>query len=702
MDFLVDPFDIATRDDVETSDGKYIVRYSQTPEMLEFLSLCQKKPLPELSEAESRQKQARVSEAFVKVFLGMIRAHSPHIWSRDIQTLRRVCRAFEAPAAAVLFRRVQLSRSKYDLRKFMLIALSPRISRHVTEIAWVSMPSCLDFYLADPEEYAEDFAGSRWSLSWEVERGSSAPVPINILLPLFVDALRAMPRVTALTVEPMDKSMIYAPDLGTDQRALVWEMMYYRPWQKADKGHEDALRSLFFPAMGQTRQIERLSVTEGSFSSSILRWHPQFDSISTNLTEIHLEFYEPDLENIVPNGNMARAKKYIAERVLRKKLRIKLACLRAATNLRNLSLTGQKREKKLDSDLFEAIVFGAMIRSTVFTGAADFDIPDQESVTLGRDTTMLGPELDTDDMDLEEDEESRILDEILERIVLSEDDLAEEDPDCQKTNEPIIWKHLESLRLLNITYRQDTLMKIVSTHSKTLRHLHLHDCRLHLATVHKMSALPGLHLDTFRVHLGFWPNEFSPMDAYRTMDRNLNCDNIGLNVYPYQMSDGQRIHGDSGGFDPFRLRGVNALVKQSGQMEESQLVAFINGKAKRETVLKIVPPVVDSNGFVGESDEGSGPDNLFVGTLVNYLYLSNWGHITPVPSGVYHDNLNVVQNGETADSETEGGLQTGLTIPPTFNPELSHAGAVARIFSSSWATMREVLNDRDGKNPWDI
>ncbi|KAK0636046.1 hypothetical protein B0T17DRAFT_612834 [Bombardia bombarda] len=67
------------------------------------------------------------------------------------------------------------------------------------------------------------------------------------------------------------------------------------------------------------------------------------------------------------------------------------------------------------------------------------------------------------------------------------------------------WKDLASLELVRMVYHQKSLIRFLKRHSRTLRRLTLHRCKLEFRTVKILSCLPHLHLSRLEVKgVGGW------------------------------------------------------------------------------------------------------------------------------------------------------------------------------------------------------
>ncbi|KAK3403428.1 hypothetical protein B0T20DRAFT_429841 [Sordaria brevicollis] len=394
----------------------------------------------------------------------------------DRESLRLTCRAFEAHVSRHIFRRISVSNLGDYLTKFLCIAYSPRLNKHVQELTWLELDyPALEIHedlrsIQAGEARSHGLAlfeklGLIWHsfLSLKISSGGGHRDQYKVhdgLLPVFLDAIAQFPKLRTFNSTRIKHHKIrdscgneVAQARRRDLRSHIREGSYetLASLMQNFVGH-DILRKGFelylLPALAQKKVAEGrwLQVNwlgdyylDHSSPRLPLQW-THVPCISEALVEF--TFSMRDINSHYPLSREVRRSWHLE---LQHKL---LGCLQTAKNLKTLRIS-LKRARPL----------------------------------RGKSLLRYSLEPQTTDKDYFFD--------LLAGHAAS--------PNTGKLHLP----KLRCLSLENISYSHAGLAKFVQRHADTLRAIELSDCRLDFATIKHLARL-NLKLDKFEVTSVDW------------------------------------------------------------------------------------------------------------------------------------------------------------------------------------------------------
>ncbi|KAI1116735.1 hypothetical protein F5Y14DRAFT_448892 [Nemania sp. NC0429] len=273
------------------------------------------------------------------VDLYMLIASDEQLSRHDLAAMRLARKAFTAPAASVLFRRVVLSRLKQDRDTLEHIAASDHLACYVRELVWQELD--LDAWVGpgqdelfgpdgtsrdhprfrlEPDDYLQvkqlmaDAAGDQ-NLFWFPRMSSVADLQYEASpVSWFIATVRKFPRLTALVSCPMprDRTFMYK------EYPLQPDLYYRQPVAYETRTSNIGFFSFMLEAM---RQIP-----------------PKIQSLTW-----HDEYFHKDLGNEIRPWDLAAFKSLKIIELCPSQLSLRdsnsiVQCLRAATHLESLTL----------------------------------------------------------------------------------------------------------------------------------------------------------------------------------------------------------------------------------------------------------------------------------------------------------------------------------------------------------------------------
>lgn len=372
----------------------------------------------------------------------------------DRLSLRQTCHVFEALVSHHLFRQVTVSPIGNDLARYLRVAYSPRLSKHIQQLIFLE----LDCPIAEGHRNQWPFppTSAPWEsqvlcekngLFWhsysplEVPSGSSDEQLYKVhdgLLPVFLEAIARMPKLRTFVSIPCDYDTYWVRcgiDLALarsrDFRSHRWPYAY-RPQLNTE---ENAPASNIFmkgaelyvlPALAQKNVVSNRWLQLYWQSSTYFMFKaPPFPLQLTHLPCLSenlgvFEFNMGTIDN--PVAEPERRQRHLE---LQHKL---FSCLANAQNLRTLRLSAFQRSPI-------SWPYAKKARDNYF-----FDLLAGQATDPSRGELYL--------------------------------------------------PKLVCLRLETVNFSQAALIKFVARHAKTLRRIHLDDCRLEFNTVKRLARLP--------------------------------------------------------------------------------------------------------------------------------------------------------------------------------------------------------------------
>ncbi|KAI1413786.1 hypothetical protein F5Y13DRAFT_160054 [Hypoxylon sp. FL1857] len=288
-------------------------------------------------------------------------------WRSDWKDFRLVCRAFEQPAASLLFRAVVVSRLRKDRDAFEQIAAHSHLAQHVRQIIWHELR--LEAWLFPDEDDSKSQSGNRYYRSLlgpeEVEgitlgditrimlaaandpelfwwpRISEDPIAdqnrqriISDFLSRFTRAVDSMPKLTSFRLCPMpaDREFLYK---GYPIRADL-----YRYWTNHSVTRiSEGFCSFMLPVMGRA-------------GSKIVSLHWADETIHTSLA-LDMECKDKEAFSALTSIDLCIGGIPDREKVTVPNL---VSCLKAATNLQHLSLCVERADGISQQKLVDGVL----------------------------------------------------------------------------------------------------------------------------------------------------------------------------------------------------------------------------------------------------------------------------------------------------------------------------------------------------------